>query len=84
MRIRLITWASLARAASSSNRPAGSNAPPLHTAQTVLHQPLIDASLVDYDDRWWMFASLAGVTRRCRGLVIYHSDSPLGVHLLND
>jgi len=48
-------------------------------AQTVSQEPLIDASLVEHGGRWWMFASMLGVTRRCKGLVIFHAERPLGV-----
>lgn len=44
----------------------------------MINEPLIDASLVEHGGRWWMFASAPGVTRRCKGLLIYHADSPLG------
>ncbi|KFM24944.1 Exostosin-2 [Auxenochlorella protothecoides] len=43
-------------------------------------QPLIDASIVEFEGRWWLFATDASASgsSRCRMLSLWHASSPLG------
>lgn len=50
--------------------------------QTGMKAPLMDASLVEYGGRWWLLRSDRRSQRKCRGLSIFQSDSPLGARRL--